>query len=75
MFYFNFLAGSAATLSLLFYLVLTYGAVSRWAEGGGTPGHLLMGGGVLRKKMMGSIKKTLGIYRITHFISLLLKGS
>ena len=51
MFYFNFLAGSAATLSLLFYLVLTYGAVSRWAEGGGTRGHLLMGGGVFRKKI------------------------
>ena len=25
-------------------------AVSRWAAGGGTPGHLLMGGGALRKE-------------------------
>ena len=24
--------------------------MSRWAEGGGTPGHLIMGGGVVRKK-------------------------
>ena len=30
----------------IFSLVLTYGSVCRWVEGGGTPGHLLMGGGV-----------------------------
>ena len=31
-------------------LVLTYGSVSRWVRGRGTPGHLFMGGDVLKKK-------------------------
>ena len=34
----------------LLSLVLTFGSVCRWVEGGSTPGHLLMGGGVFRKK-------------------------
>ena len=41
------LARSSPTKGVI--LVLTYGAVSRWDEGGGTPGHLLTGGGVLKK--------------------------
>ena len=39
-------------LLLYFSLVLTYGFVCRWVEGGGTPDHLLMGGGVFSKKKM-----------------------
>ena len=50
MIHLNFLAESAAIFPLLFYLVLTYGAASRWVAGGGTPGHLLKGGGVFRRK-------------------------
>ena len=42
-------AGGPRQLLLYSYLVLTYGSVFRWVEGGGTSCHLLVGGGVLRK--------------------------
>ena len=41
----------AATSNFVFNLVLTYGSLSGWVRGWGTPGHLSMGGGVLRKKI------------------------